>query len=146
VRQIPEIIKSIGNALYSAGVNIVNKLWEGLKNKLGEVLDWFKDQLKGFSDMLPWNSPPRDPTSPLQLRVFKSAGENIGQEFLRGLQSTMPSLENAVAGMAETVAQGGSVTNNRSNNFYLTANYAHQDRDSLSQDVRFLNMLYGSAT
>ena len=105
VGKIPDIIISIGGRMLSAGKEIVQRLWDGLKGKMGEVLDWFNQKLDELTNLLPWNSPPSDPNSPL--RGLRRAGGNIGRELLYGLQSTMPALENALMGLNVPMGGGG---------------------------------------
>jgi hypothetical protein len=44
------------------------------------------------------------------------------------------------AAMQQAIGQTGA---DQRTQFFMTANYQHQERDSLTQDVRFLNLIYG---
>ena len=43
VSQIPDRIKGIGQSMYNAGRNILNRLWDGIKSIGDSILGWFRD-------------------------------------------------------------------------------------------------------
>ncbi len=102
VRQIPNIISSIGNKLLEVGRNIVEKLKQGVSDAWGAFTQWFKDKLEGLTSWLPFSEPKAGPKSPLY--GLSRAGEAIVNNIADGMQAAIGQLDNARMEMATAAA------------------------------------------
>jgi len=101
IEELPKIITNIGSALFNAGKAIIEKLKEGLANKLEEVKNWFADRLQDLRDMLPFS----EPKAASPLRGLAKSGEAFWANWISGAQRAMPRVEATMARMMENVGQ-----------------------------------------
>ncbi len=116
------IITGAGQKFFSAGVGIINRLWDGLKSKIGEVISWFRSKIDEITRMFPWSSPPKDPTSPLQ--GLNRSGELFWDEWMQGAKKGFAKAQAGLSGMlgsldaqmvvapAAAMGAGGNTINN----------------------------------
>jgi phage-related protein len=102
VRQVPEIISSIGSKVLEAGRAIVEKLKQGISDAWGAFIGWFESKLEGLTSWLPF-SEPKNPASPL--RGLSRAGEAIVKNITAGMASAIGQLESAQMGLASVLQQ-----------------------------------------
>lgn len=87
IDDLVEIIKGIPHLVEGVGEAIVNTIWDGIKSKWQEVVDWFNRKLQELRNQLPF-SEPKDPTSPL--RGLTQSGRAIAEMLQSGLESAGP--------------------------------------------------------
>lgn len=71
-------ISGLGDRFAQAGANIVNNIWNGMKNSWNKVVQWFKDGLQGLRDMLPFSPAKRGPLRDIhRLKLVETIASNI---------------------------------------------------------------------
>jgi len=96
---ILNVVKDIATKFYDAGKKQgIADAWEGLKS-------WFSDKLRDIGDMLPWNSPTRDPASPIH--DLARAGRHIVTNLVEGMDGALRDLERAQVNVAATFGTAG---------------------------------------
>lgn len=80
------------------GAAIVNAIWDGLKAKWDEMVQWFNDKLQDLRDQLPF-SEPKDHSSPLY--GLSKSGAAIIDNIIDGLEAAAPDLLAAASGIVE---------------------------------------------
>jgi hypothetical protein len=93
-----EIITGFPAKIAGVGEAVVNMIWDGIKAKWGELVDWFNDELQKLRDQLPF-SEPKDSSSPLY--GLSKSGESIVAQILIGLTARAGDLPTAMASIGE---------------------------------------------
>src|SRR5690606_34785071 len=100
-RSLPGAILSargnLGSLLYSAGVEIINGLWNGLKAAFKPVIDWVRS-------IAGWIASVKGPL-PKDRRLLIPAGKAIMQGLKKGLEDNFQSVLTLVSGMADQIAR-----------------------------------------
>lgn len=93
---MPEDVAGVGAA-------IINNIWDGLKAKWDEMVNWFRGKLQELRDMLP-GSEPRDPSSPL--RGLGAAGQATVLNYLTGLEAMAPGITTWINELTTAMLEG----------------------------------------
>ncbi len=151
------------STIVSIGRDIVEGLKQGIQDNASQVIDAIADMASAAWDKVKAffgiNSP---------ARLMVSAGESIAQGLAIGLLENVSLVDAAISslfGAADPFMGGGfsvgvqgpafggapiapatlpSPGNSVVNNYYLQANYQHQDERDLRDDIRLLQMLGGT--
>jgi hypothetical protein len=117
----------------SVGSNIAKGIADGISAGLHWLIDAAKkaaqaalDAAKGFLGI---ESPSK---------VFAGVGQNMMMGWAQGINRNVGLPSNATMAAAQAVQNSSQV-----NNWYFTAQYGYQSEQSLTQDVRMLQLLYG---
>lgn len=109
IDELKHTIENLPNGLYDVGVAVVQAIWDGIKAKWQELVDWFNKKLQELKDKLPF-SEPKDSSSPL--RGLNKAGESIVRNIQQGIQQAAPLAVGApLVGRSGTGGRGGSIGN-----------------------------------
>lgn len=99
IRRLPEGLADVGRA-------VVNAIWDGIKAKWDDLVDWFKRKLQELRDQLPF-SEPKDANSPM--RGLGKAGEALVTNIQRGIEGAAPlSVDAPLIGTTRTGALAGA--------------------------------------
>lgn len=148
IEGVLSLLEGIATRFYEVGKAIVENIWNGIKEKWDELMDWFNDRLNDLAGLWPF-SEPKDPRSPL--RGLGKAGEAIVGNVLAGLELAMPRLDEALRGalmpaVAGADAAGGQATQTFGPTFQIEAHYRNlESESSLREDIQMLNLLYGGS-
>lgn len=99
-------VLGLGGALYDAGKNILNQLWDGIKEVGGKAVQWVKDNVVEKIKNL-W------PFSPAKEGPFKGsgsplhAGRNIINQLAEGMAQAAPNALRAARGVVDGIQFGG---------------------------------------
>jgi hypothetical protein len=73
-----DFVTNIPSMMYDAGVNIVNSIWDGMKSKWGEMVDWFEGGIQKIRDFLPFSPAKRGPLRDIhRLKLVETIAANI---------------------------------------------------------------------
>ena len=99
--------ETIVETLFDVGKKLIQRLWDGIKEKWDQLVEWFLERLDDFAGLWPF-SEPKNPKSPL--RGLSKAGEAIVGNVFKGMKGAMPQLDAGVAGLGSPVfaTNGGS--------------------------------------
>jgi hypothetical protein len=97
------IITGMPAMISGVGESVVMMIWDGIKAKWDELVDWFDEQLAKLTDKLPF-SEPKDTSSPLY--GLARAGESIINQILIGLVGRGPALADQMAAIGEVGVLG----------------------------------------
>lgn len=89
-----ELIMGMPGQVVGVGQAIVQEIWDGIKAKWDELVDWFTGKMQELRDMMPF-SEPKDPESPLY--GLSKSGRAIIINILEGLESVGDLLPGALA-------------------------------------------------
>lgn len=119
-------VMGLGKRFLQAGANIVNSIWEGIKNTWSKLVNWFKKGIQKLRDMLPFSPAKEGPLRDIhRLKLVETIAANIKPgPMVRAMQSAtgavraaMPTGTGLGAGMAG--GGGGGVIINFSPNITL---------------------------
>ena len=85
---VVDIVEGVADAMYNAGKAIVENIKQGIADKWGELVSWFKDKLSALAGLLPWSEPKI--TSPLSNLAVAGAG--IVLNIMAGMESEIPAM------------------------------------------------------
>ncbi len=136
-QQIPARIKSGLGSLYSAGVDLIQGLWNGIKAKWDALVSWFSNAVGSLKEkaksILQINSPSK---------VFMEIGKSIPEGLALGIERNMDTIDDATEAMTDATAFTPSSSAFSANggtrgdvfNFYL--NYdADTDATDMVKDI-----------
>lgn len=134
------------------GNGIVGGVWQGIKDKAEEfgknITAFFQGMVQTAKDAIGWHSPPA---------AFVELGAGAGKAYVNSLGAALKAgtadLQKAFgsSALALNVNANGAGTGSGGNStvnqtiFQLQALYQNQPRESLVNDIRFLQSLYGEA-
>lgn len=139
-----DLFKNIIPSMLQIGKDIINGLWNGLKNVWSSITGWVEEKANWiknkFKSVLDINSPSRE---------FMKIGMFVDEGLVKGLEDGELDINNQVTGMAEGLktgfnssfegAEGGAIETNTANTtINLNGSYMFQDKDSMDY---FLNRL-----
>jgi hypothetical protein len=78
VEGVMEFITTIPERMYQAGVNIVTSIWDGMKSKWVDMVDWFEGGVQKIRDFLPFSPAKRGPLRDIhRLKLVETIAANI---------------------------------------------------------------------
>ena len=89
-------IEALPGQVAGVGAAVVNMIWDGIRAKWSELVDWFNGKLQEMRDMLPF-SEPRDTSSPLY--GLAESGRAIIEMLVSGMQAAGSALPDTMAGL-----------------------------------------------
>lgn len=99
---------TLGNKFYNAGVNIINNIWNGMKSKFKDMVDWFKGGLQEMRNMLPFSPAKTGPLKDIHKLKFV---ETIASSIKPGpMVAAMNKALSAVKGVAKGGGNGMSAS------------------------------------
>ena len=159
IAAVPEIITAIVDGLvqlapdlWDAGKNIIEGIWTGIKDAWAgfktNIMNLFPDLPEWVQNLLGIHSPSR---------VFMEIGEQINRGLALGIEQTIELPEKELNYNFKEIElpsiNGGEFspyldrgTENRTeNHYYLEANYKHQDELTITDQLKVLTLLGGTA-
>lgn len=132
VKKAPELISAIGQAiadaavkLWEIGKNIVDGLWEGIKNAWHSVVEWVQNAISnlvgGIKDFLGIRSPSR-----LMMSVGDMMAEGLGIGFVKEMDKVADQMEDAIPTLGVRSSYSNIVTSSAAQNAATASNNALQ--------------------
>lgn len=76
--QFITFVLNLGSRMYAAGAAIVNNIWEGMKAKMNQMVEWFKGKLQELRNMLPFSPAKSGPLKDIhRLKFVETIATNI---------------------------------------------------------------------
>ena len=101
---ISGFFSGIGDILHDAGVNIISGLLNGLKEKFEEVKGW----VGGIGDWIASHKGPK----PYDLKLLTPNGEWIMDSLQRGLENGLPSVQDTLSDITDSIQTGVNASAN----------------------------------
>jgi len=130
-----DYIKNLPSQAWSWGADIINNVIDGIRDKIGGVVDAVSDVAETIASYLHFSEPDVGP-----LKDFHTFMPDMMKEMVNGIEKGIPKLESTVNSMADTLSpvNGVAGTNNSltaNNTFNITVNGADKDVYQLANEL-----------
>lgn len=76
-------VMGLPKRFFQAGVKLVTSIWDGIKSKFNDMVNWFKKGLKKLRDMLPFSPAKEGPLRDIhRVKIVETIAENVKHEPL----------------------------------------------------------------